>query len=128
MNFKYASPPPARVEPPPARPLSRRFGVSHATVVNSIARLQKAGFVSSQPYRSIFLTEIGRILFKVTSGIAPLENFQHEEDDFGISLSFSTGKTDTAVTARLLVDRTPAEMKASGTLEVFNKCFNFGDG
>jgi DtxR family transcriptional regulator, manganese transport regulator len=42
--------------------LARRFGVSHATVVNSIARLQKAGFVSSQPYRSIFLTEIGREL------------------------------------------------------------------
>jgi len=42
--------------------LARRFGVSHATVVNSIARLQKAGFVSSQPYRSIFLTEIGRDL------------------------------------------------------------------
>ena len=42
--------------------LARRFGVSHATVVNSVTRLQKAGFVSSQPYRSIFLTEIGRDL------------------------------------------------------------------
>jgi DtxR family transcriptional regulator, manganese transport regulator len=42
--------------------LARRFGVSHATVVNSVTRLQKAGFVSSQPYRSIFLTEIGREL------------------------------------------------------------------
>lgn len=42
--------------------IARRLGVSHATVVNSIARLQKAGFVSSQPYRSIFLTEIGRDL------------------------------------------------------------------
>ena len=42
--------------------IARRFGVSHATVVNSVSRLQKAGFVSSQPYRSIFLTEIGRDL------------------------------------------------------------------
>ena len=45
-----------------ATDIARRFGVSHATVVNSIARLQKAGFVLSQPYRSIFLTEIGRDL------------------------------------------------------------------
>ncbi|MEI9985435.1 MAG: manganese-binding transcriptional regulator MntR [Aliidongia sp.] len=45
-----------------ATDIARRFGVSHATVVNSIGRLQKAGFVSSQPYRSIFLTEIGRDL------------------------------------------------------------------
>jgi len=42
--------------------IARHFGVSHATVVNSVSRLQKAGFVSSQPYRSIFLTEIGRDL------------------------------------------------------------------
>ncbi len=39
--------------------IARRFGVSHATVVNTVGRLQRAGFVSSQPYRSIFLTETG---------------------------------------------------------------------
>jgi DtxR family manganese transport transcriptional regulator len=42
--------------------IARRLGVSHATVVNTIGRLQRAGFVTSQPYRSVFLTESGRAL------------------------------------------------------------------
>ncbi|MBU6409100.1 MAG: manganese-binding transcriptional regulator MntR [Verrucomicrobia bacterium] len=42
--------------------LARRLGVSHVTVVRTIARLQKAGFVTSQPYRSIFLTRKGGAL------------------------------------------------------------------
>jgi len=36
--------------------LARRVGVT------TIARLQKAGFVTAQPYRAIFLTEKGRAL------------------------------------------------------------------
>ena len=39
--------------------LARRLGVTHVTVNRTIARLQKAGFVSAQPYRAIFLTDKG---------------------------------------------------------------------
>jgi DtxR family manganese transport transcriptional regulator len=42
--------------------LAGRFGVTHVTVNRTIARLRRAGFVTSQPYRSIFLTEKGRAL------------------------------------------------------------------
>jgi DtxR family manganese transport transcriptional regulator len=44
--------------------LARRLGVSHVTVNHTIARLQKAGFVTAQPYRAIFLTEVGLKLAK----------------------------------------------------------------
>jgi DtxR family manganese transport transcriptional regulator len=39
--------------------MAKRLGVSHVTVTKTIARLQKAGFVRSEPYRSIFLTSVG---------------------------------------------------------------------
>lgn len=39
--------------------LSQRFGVSHATVNKVIGRLKKEGLVNSQPYRSLFLTDVG---------------------------------------------------------------------
>lgn len=39
--------------------LARRLGVTHVTVVRTVERLQKAGLVSSRPYRSIFLTAAG---------------------------------------------------------------------
>jgi DtxR family manganese transport transcriptional regulator len=42
--------------------LAKRLGVTHVTVNRTIARLQKAGFVTSQPYRAIFLTGNGRDL------------------------------------------------------------------
>jgi DtxR family manganese transport transcriptional regulator len=42
--------------------LAKRLGVTHVTVIRTIARLQKAGFVTAQPYRSIFLTEKGQAL------------------------------------------------------------------
>ena len=42
--------------------LARRLGVTHVTVIRTIARLQRAGFVTAQPYRAIFLTEKGRRL------------------------------------------------------------------
>lgn len=42
--------------------LARRFGVTAVTVNRTISRLQKAGLVTSQPYRSIFLTKEGRKL------------------------------------------------------------------
>ncbi|MGH7941041.1 MAG: manganese-binding transcriptional regulator MntR [Limisphaerales bacterium] len=42
--------------------LAKRLGVTHVTVIRTIARLQKTGFVTAQPYRAIFLTEKGRAL------------------------------------------------------------------
>jgi len=45
-----------------ARPtdIARRLGVSHATVIKTIARLKTAGVATSRPYRGIFLTEAGK--------------------------------------------------------------------
>ena len=40
--------------------LAKRLGVTHVTVNRTIARLQRTGYVTSQPYRAIFLTETGR--------------------------------------------------------------------
>ncbi|BCX17804.1 MAG: transcriptional regulator MntR [Geminicoccaceae bacterium] len=42
--------------------LAGRLGVTAATVANAIARLQRDGYVKSEPYRAIFLTERGREL------------------------------------------------------------------
>lgn len=42
--------------------LAERLGVSQVTVGKTISRLQREGFVTAQPYRSIFLTETGRAL------------------------------------------------------------------
>ncbi len=42
--------------------LARRLGVTHVTVGRTIQRLQREGFVTAQPYRSIFLTAAGRRL------------------------------------------------------------------
>ncbi len=42
--------------------LASRLGISHVTVSKTVQRLQRDGFVTSQPYRSIFLTEAGRAL------------------------------------------------------------------
>lgn len=42
--------------------LAMRFGVSHATVNKTILRLKREGLVISQPYRSLFLTDMGKEL------------------------------------------------------------------
>jgi DtxR family manganese transport transcriptional regulator len=44
-----------------ARPtdIAHRFGVSHATVINTISRLKRAGLAMARPYRGVFLTERG---------------------------------------------------------------------
>ncbi|GGJ29573.1 manganese-binding transcriptional regulator MntR [Neoroseomonas lacus] len=39
--------------------LSRRMGVSQATVTATIGRLQRDGLVETKPYRGLFLTEAG---------------------------------------------------------------------
>jgi DtxR family manganese transport transcriptional regulator len=45
-----------------AADIASHLGVSHVTVSKTIQRLQRDGLVTSQPYRSIFLTEKGRDL------------------------------------------------------------------
>lgn len=42
--------------------IARRLGVTHVTVTKTVSRLQKSGWVTNRPYRSIFLTEAGRRL------------------------------------------------------------------
>lgn len=42
--------------------LSSRLGVSHATASKVLTRLKDEGYVTSEPYRSIFLTEKGENL------------------------------------------------------------------
>lgn len=42
--------------------LARRLGVTHVTVNRTVARLQQAGLVTSEPYRAIFLTDKGQKL------------------------------------------------------------------
>jgi DtxR family manganese transport transcriptional regulator len=39
--------------------LARRLGVTHVTVNRTLVRLQREGFVTTQPYRGIFLTPKG---------------------------------------------------------------------
>jgi len=42
--------------------LAERLGVSQPSASKTLARLQREGFVTSEPYRSIFLTESGKAL------------------------------------------------------------------
>lgn len=42
--------------------LARRLGVTHVTVNRTLSRLQRAGYVNTRPYRSIFLTQAGHRL------------------------------------------------------------------
>jgi DtxR family manganese transport transcriptional regulator len=42
--------------------IARCLGVSHVTVIRTIARLQREDLVTARPYRAIFLTETGREL------------------------------------------------------------------
>jgi DtxR family manganese transport transcriptional regulator len=47
--------------------IARRRGVAQATVVKTIARLQRDGLISTRPYRAIFLTDSGRRLAAAAS-------------------------------------------------------------
>ncbi|MBI1785118.1 manganese-binding transcriptional regulator MntR [Candidatus Sumerlaeota bacterium] len=42
--------------------MARRLGVTHGTVTRTLARLQKAGLIKTEPYRAIFLTPGGKSL------------------------------------------------------------------
>ena len=45
-----------------ATDVARRFGVSHATAVKTIARLRREGLATGKPYRAVFLTDAGQRL------------------------------------------------------------------
>lgn len=45
-----------------ATDLAKSLGVTHVTVIRTVQRLQREGLVTTQPYRSIFLTAAGRRL------------------------------------------------------------------
>jgi len=45
-----------------ATDIAKSLGVTHVTVIRTVQRLQREGLVTSQPYRSIFLTDAGRKL------------------------------------------------------------------
>ena len=47
-----------------ASDLAKRLGVAHPTVSKMLSRLQDEGYIESQPYRSIFLSEKGEKLAK----------------------------------------------------------------
>lgn len=40
--------------------IAERLGVSHVTVTKTIRRLAQSGLVTTEPYRSIFLTDAGK--------------------------------------------------------------------
>jgi len=46
--------------------IAERLGISQPSAGKTVARLQREGFVTSEPYRSIFLTEKGRALAERT--------------------------------------------------------------
>ena len=45
-----------------ATDVARRFGVSHATAVKTIARLRREGLATGMPYRGVVLTDAGQRL------------------------------------------------------------------
>lgn len=42
--------------------IARRLGVTHVTVIKTVARLAREGLAVTRPYRSIFLTDAGMLL------------------------------------------------------------------
>ena len=93
--------------------LSRRFGVTPATVNATLKRLERDGYLTSAPYRAVFLTEKGRDLaarcrarhiivrdFLIALGIDPVTA---DEDAEGIEHHVSA---DTLATfARFIAER-----------------------
>lgn len=45
-----------------ATEIAKRLGVAHPTALKCLARLKREGFVTSRPYRGVFLTETGAAL------------------------------------------------------------------
>ncbi len=45
-----------------ATEVAKRLGVAHPTALKCLARLKREGFVTSRPYRGVFLTDAGAAL------------------------------------------------------------------
>src|SRR5579875_2544733 len=45
-----------------ATEVAKRMGVAHPTAVKCLARLKREGYVTSRPYRGVFLTDAGAAL------------------------------------------------------------------
>jgi DtxR family transcriptional regulator, manganese transport regulator len=45
-----------------ATEVAKRLGVAHPTALKCLARLKREGYVTSRPYRGVFLTEAGAAL------------------------------------------------------------------
>ena len=73
--------------------MASRLGISHVSVTKTVQRLQREGYLRSEPYRSIFLTEKG-------AELATLVSERHE-----LVLAFLT---------RLGVSKEIAEIDAEG--------------
>ena len=84
-----------------ARPtdIARRIGVSHATVIKTIARLKREGLATSRPYRGVFLTETGEHL------AARVRARHRLVVDVLLAVSKETGKTVTQVALNWLLSR-----------------------
>jgi DtxR family manganese transport transcriptional regulator len=73
-----------------ATDLAKSLGVTHVTVIRTVERLQREGLVTTQPYRSIFLTDSGRKL-------AAKAKVRHETVVAfleGLGISSSTARAD----------------------------------
>jgi DtxR family manganese transport transcriptional regulator len=57
--------------------LARGLGVTHVTASRTLQRLQRQGLVTTQPYRSIFLTGPGRDLAKESRDRHDAEGIEH---------------------------------------------------
>jgi DtxR family manganese transport transcriptional regulator len=93
-----------------AADLAERFGVTAATVANTLARLKRAGLVEMQPYRSIFLTPKGRAM-------AAKSRQRHEiVVDFllGLGVSRETAEIDAEGLEHHLSTETLAAMRSFG--------------
>jgi DtxR family transcriptional regulator, manganese transport regulator len=68
--------------------IAAKLAVSNVAVSKAVQRLQRDGFVSSLPYRSIFLTDLGKEL-------AARAKVKHKlVHDFLLSLGVSAGAAD----------------------------------
>ena len=93
-----------------AADLAERFGVTAATVANTLARLKRAGLIEMQPYRSIFLTPKGKAM-------ASKSRQRHGVDvDFllGLGVSRETAEMDAEGLEHHLSAETLAAMRSFG--------------
>jgi DtxR family manganese transport transcriptional regulator len=90
-----------------ATDLAKSLGVTHVTVISTVERLQREGLVTTEPYRSIFLTEKGKKLAEEVKArhetvVAMLE---------ALGISASTARADAEGIEHHVSDETLAAFK-----------------